>query len=32
MITGAILFGAGVLVGLLGPLGVEKLRALIQKA
>ena len=32
MITGAIIFGVGVLVGLLAPVGVAKLKSLIQKA
>jgi LPS O-antigen subunit length determinant protein (WzzB/FepE family) len=32
MITGAIIFGVGVLVGLLAPVGVAKLRSMIEKA
>jgi hypothetical protein len=32
MITGAIIFGVGVLVGLLAPVGIEKLRELIKTA
>lgn len=32
MITGAILFGCGVLVGLIGPVAVDKLREILKKA
>ena len=32
MVVGAIVFGVGVLVGLLAPVGVAKLRQLIEKA
>lgn len=32
MIIGAIIFGIGILVGLLAPVGVSKIKALIEKA
>lgn len=32
MVTGAIIFGIGVLVGLVGPVGVAKLKELLIKA
>ncbi len=32
MVTGAVILGVGILVGLLAPVGVAKLRSLIEKA